>query len=813
MIYFWIIGLFLVPFVLKPVNRLDPKQNSWNHPLFFLLFVFAIFQAGLSWFTLLSIPSYEAYKILAALLLTGIVVSSAIYVFSVVWRTKEQWTLKTLLALNKSSFLGAGVLLVALIVLVSCPQINIFSDTNGYISISSYFQNGEYTFSNDSSTLAYFYRLSQGYYLNGAFASRDEMYAAYFIVWPLIIFYLFYWTIDFFAQANLPKWKEATRLFFTGFVNAVYLALAFCTIYMFSSGNYEVQALFVLITIVLGLTKKIHYFVFAFSGFGIFSITGTLVCLPFFGLAFLYLLVKKNWLGFFNSLAIGTHWLLLLVAFAVRDSQAAYAALTIAATAAYFVLLGLVNGLSLGDRFMWLRVNIVNQTLADMRWPRVAAARRAFNDPWTTIAFYCLSFAGTFLCTKYLVLDQSASADNIMLLYAAACPLFGIYLLYAIYSKARLGQTFPIAKWLTGIQSFYVVYTLAIGFGTDLFVTNGSMWRVILTSGTIGFVCTYVGLVALMIAYAVNDHLEYFTVSMFRHKRSKRQRVLGLNLALTSAVVAASGLTTGLVWNTRIDVLNQNVAQPDGQFSRKWFEARLADANDPVLEAINQLQIVKVPQVPGAGPVYRTVTQDDPQEQKPKIIPHSYYSDIALTLRLSNLYTFSYGEHWRISQYNNFVYSDAWMKIMQNASITDLFYENVPNAVANIDEVIGQAVSNIANDRTVTYPTIARDADKAIAGEPIQKGMFWVEGAPDFLIFNKNTDYYPRLAIAKKLAGAPQGDLSGFVYSQADFDPSAQNNVNLGGYQFLTQTPDTVYFYNNKTIALTEVNEILNAAR
>ncbi|WP_036448564.1 hypothetical protein [Mycoplasmoides pirum] len=795
--YFWIIGLILAPFLLNIVRSVDQKVKFWTHPLFFLLFVFAIFQVGLSWFTVMAIPSYLAYSIISYLIFVSIFLYVLIYSIRTIYKNKNLITWKFFLKTNISSLLAASILLLALLILLLFPEINNLSDTSAYMSISNFFKNNNYSLTNDNKVLDYFYRFPSGYYLNSVFSTREGLYLAYYVVWPLVIFYLFYWTIDFFINSICFRWSNIYKLIFVGFVNSVYLVLSFTIIYSFTGGNYEIQAILVFIAFVLALNKKFNYFTLVFLGFSLFSITALLISLPIFVALLVYLIFKSNWFNIFIWAISFCYIVFNLLAFNFDNPASIYSTklvytFELVAITSFLICLSAIfylyefkkiaflqKNVLVSSKDIWLIKNIKNQ-----------------NKNLILIIFYLITFIATFLCTQFIVLNNNAASGNLIILYVGSTSLFIFYITYALFLFFKKQRSFSTINWLIIFQFFYVAYVLFNFILFDLFNLNSSSWRIMLTSFTIGFISTYVGMIGILIATIINDNLDFFQSKLWIYKKHRSKKLYSLNLGLCSIFIFSSVAATSIVWSIRInDGFNKD--NLNNQFSKNWVGDVIANEDKNFLKFINKLNSNQISS-------YSNLSNSDKIKNNPNNIRYSYYSDLSINIYLNNLYALSYGEQSRTSQYNNFVLSDTWLKIIQNKPINDLFYENVNNTIANVDQVINLSIDNLNSNNLPLYPTINKKANiqQDDASSPIKVDQFIVNGSPDFLIFNKKTEYYDQLNIIKNLKSY-SGNKNDFIFTNNNID-------NQNGYQYLYESQDIIYFYNNKTIKWNNINNLFN---
>ncbi|WP_033159948.1 hypothetical protein [Mycoplasmoides alvi] len=783
MIFFLIIGLFLSPFLLNTIKVLSLKKKLWMEPLFFILFVLFFLQISLSWFSLLQIPSYFLYVILAYFCFFVIIGFLLFSIIKLIFNKQINWrnlNWKIIFKHNYSSIICFCLLLISLIFLVSFPDIITFSDTNAYISISNYFKNGHYTMNNND-PLSYIYLLPSGFYLNSAFSSREYLPVAYNILWSLLIFYIFYWSVKYFVDTSSFHWIEKYKLMFTALFSSLYVSISFIIIFLLPSGNYEIQALFIFIAFIFVLTKSIHYVPVLLIVSQFFSITGALINIPIFLISFIYLFFAGKRLYIMYATWIGIYFGFILLSIFFQNNSYLQT---------LFILLGLFLLLSFSlvtfllsrnYKFIWLYNYSFNWRFNFNKLIKSINLKLLF-----IFVIYILAFIEMFIVTYFITLNTVK--DLLILLYLGGGIIFLIYGSYYIYLWIKHQKEFKAIRWIIVFQLGYIIYVLATQGLFNLFNANASSWRIILSTITLGYVSTYVGLIVILLLNIINNDYIYFTKQMWIHKKKYIKKLYLINIGLSSSLVGCASILTIVSWTIRwnwINQINDNIVS-----NRQNFQLNLEDYEQ--LNMINNL--VRAPNNIATNYF----------ENKPSIIPYSYYSDINLSLELNNCYAFTYGPTWETGLYNNFVLGDAWLKVFQNRSISTLMYVDNQNTTINFNYILQMAISNINRDLTIDYPNI-QVAPKLIPKNqnytlinsnddvPITTDQISVHGAPDFLILNKNTDYYSSLEIIKSF----------YLYTKLNPDINSNNFIfsltNTYGYQFMKETKNAIYFYNNKT--------------
>lgn len=806
MIYFLIIGIFLLPFVLNTINCIIPKQKLWLNPLFFLIIILGMFQILLSWFTTSNINNYLAFSVLSYLILVFVILFLLIFLSVKMIAHWESVNFKKIIKANYSSFVFGILMAIPLIVIAINNSLIIFSDTQAYINISSYFNiNGVYTF-DGVNNLDYTYRIPVGYYLNSVFSNVNYA-LAYRFLWVATTFYLFNWAIYYLVIQKLNYLKNITQFFLSGFFSIIYLCISFVSIYIFSGGNLEMQSMFIVVCFVLIATKNAKYFFITCFAFLLFSSTALILSCGVLLIGLVYLLFKGTRIQFITLLFTITAFLVIGVSFGLNEMSTHIYVNPYFGVIGFFVMFALfvfsiiykkssrvsylLNKQLVGDEFKVRTLNILglNSEHKFKTQRRISATK---INQILLIVFYLLTSLAVFAISQFIVTLKAALPENMSY---SSLGVMVVVIALAIYLSWRKNKISKLMFWICFFNISYIIVSLFFTFYDNLFSENASAWRIVYLTMSIGNFSTYVSLFAFLICEII-DANKLFFLNLIKpviktkkiHKNSLIFYYSTFGFGLTS-IILASG-TSATAWSVRQQLTLQRLGGDSSVLNSSW----LPDSNDKkVFSVINDLNKNKDNLSQSSNQNLQpnnTIDKKDSltPENKNILLPHFYfYTDLALASFLNNGSPLSYMAYWTSTFCNDFIKSDIRLLTVETRTVNELLYYNLSNTVANIDTIIDQSIQNMQKQNIFNItPSINVNSISSDINTPISKNAISITGAPELIILNKNTSYFKNLDLTKKVP-----KLGDIYYGDLAPDTIGPDSV---GYEFIYETDNTAFY-------------------
>lgn len=807
MIYFLIAGIFLLPFVLNTINCIAPKQKLWLNPLFFLIIILGIFQILLSWFTTSNINNYLAFSILSYLILSFVILFLLIFFSVKMIAHWESVNFKKIIKANYSSLIFAILMAIPLIVIAINNSLIIFSDTQAYINISSYFNiNGVYTF-DGVNNLDYTYRIPVGYYLNSVFSNVDFA-LAYRFLWVATTFYIFNWAVYYLVIQKLSYLKNITQLLLSGFFSIIYLCISFVSIYIFSSGNLEMQSTFIVVCFILLATKNAKYFFITCFAFLLFSSTSLILTSGVLLIGLVYLLFKGSRVEFIILIFTITSLLVIGVSFGLSEMSKHIYVNPYFGVIGFFIMFALfvfliiykkssrisylLDKQLIGNEFKVRILNILGLN-SERKFKSSSRISLAKINQILLIIFYLLTSLAVFAISQFIVTLLYAGAPANM--SYSTLGIMTVVIAFAIYLSWRKNKISKLMLWSCFFNISYIIVSLFFHFYDNLFTENASAWRVIYLTMSAGNFSTYVSLSAFLICEIIDANKLFFLNlidPVVKTKKNHKNRLVlyysTFGFALTSIILASGASATA--WTVRQTLIQQRLGGDNSVSNLSWSP----DYSDKkAFGVINNLNKNKdnLSQTSNSNlQLNKNVAEKDNinLEHKGLLLPHFYfYTDLALSSFLNNGAPLSYGAYWTSTFCNDFIKSDIRIATFQNKTVNELLYYNLSNTVANVDTIIDQSITNLQNPNIINIsPSINVNSISSNINTPISKNAISITGAPELIILNKNTSYFKKLDLTKNLPKL------GDVY-YGNLAPAAIGPDSVG-YEFIYETDNTAFY-------------------
>lgn len=820
MIYFLIVGIFLLPFILNTINCIIPKEKLWLKPSFFLIIILGLFQLLLSWFTTANIHNYLAFSILSYLILAFIILFLIIFSLAKIISNWEFVNFRKIVKANYSSLVFAILMAIPLIVIAANNSLIIFSDTQGYINISSYFSgNGIYAF-DGINNLDYTYRIPVGYYLNSVF-SNINFSLAYRFLWVATIFYIFNWAIYYLITQKLIFLKNITQLFLSAFFSLVYACISFVSIYIFSGGNLEMQSLLVVVCFVLIYTKNVKYFFITCFAFLLFSSTTLILSCGILLIGFSYLLFKGNRIQFISLIFAITSFLVIGVSFGL-SAMGKHVYIT-----PYFGVISLLIMLALFALLVVCQKNsrlnyLLNKKIIDnnLKVKILTTLGLSFNhklkiksrlllnkiNKILLIIFYLLTTVAVFLISQFIVTIYASVPSNISYTSLGIMALITTLAIYLLFAKNQVSK---LMFWSCFFNVAFIIVSLFFHFYDDLFVNNLSSWRIIYLTMSIGNFSTYVSIVVILICEIIDANKLFFLnllKPVIRTKKIHKNRLIfyysTFAIGLTTIVLSSSASATA--WSIRNVAAIKKVGGDTSVLNSSWSPNY---ADKKIFSIINKLNETKdnLPQLTNKNLLSNKVASNKTNlitNQKSSSTPSFYfYTDLALAPFLNNLLPLSYMPYYVSTICDNFIKSDIRLTTVESKTANELLYYNLPNTIANVNKIIDLSIDNIQDSNNINIPpSINVSGFSSDINTPISNDAISVSGAPQLIILNKNTSYFKELSLTKNLHKS--GDI---YYGDSGIGSLGPNPV---GYEFIYETKNTAFYVES---SLTEfINQFKN---
>lgn len=768
MVYFLITGLFLLPFVLNTSQGLLEKKNKWLHPLFFTISVMAILQIGLSWIPLFEIRNYFLFEALTIAILLVVVIALLSYFCFLISINKDKITFSNLVKFNRSSLIITAILLVQLVSLIFLPELSNFSDTTAYMSISSNFKvNGNYFF-NYGQNLEFFYRLPTGYFINSVIATNNDFKTPYNVLWPMLTANLFYWAINFYVNEKLILWQDKYKQLLVAFVTVCYLIILYASIFTVTPGNLEMQSLFILIAFILFLSKQGAHSLMLVYAFSIFSTTALMISPPLILIALTYLFFKGRRYELLYCLSESGSLFFLALSVLLYSKNPNLSFVTISASILIPpVFLPII-------RFLRMKYHHFDANVLMSIYPHLPNIKKKFggvidfyNNHKKSLLMLCIlmlviAYVSSALISYFVVLQNSPANKPLIFLGLGITLVVVIYSIYLVSKKTKLCELVP---WITFFNLAFCFVSIIL-IPTNLFSQNSSSWRMILSSLTIGFYCSAVGTLGILIANIYNDHINFW---MTLYKSINIRKIRGLYFFnYLGSIVTIAGLTssTAGVWIYRFATM-KNVDSENPVVEKTWL---ITKEDIDFLIQINKYsdeQIIK-------------------NSDEKNTFLFSYYSDLNIKTYLNNCFIFSYSKYWASTFMNNFISSDKRMHFIEGHPIDQLLYFDKENTVTNINVIIDhfltQQSSILQNENTSSKDSnigiyVSQPSANVDKTEPIKSERIIVKGTPDLIILNTTSSYYEELTINKETS-----------------DEDKTYKIGSNGYKKIYETEGTAYF-------------------
>lgn len=821
MIYFLIVGIFLLPFFLNTINCIIPKEKLWLKPSFFLIIILGLFQLLLSWFTTSNINNYLAFSILSYFILAFIILFLIVFFLTKIIDNWELVNFKKILKANYSSLVFGILMAIPLIVISVNNSLIIFSDTQGYINISSYFSgNGLYTF-DGVNNLDYTYTIPVGYYLNSVFSSINFA-LAYQFLWVATIFYIFNWSTYYFITQKLSFLNDITQLFLSGFFSIVYVCISIVSIYIFSSGNLEMQSLFVVICFILIYTKNVRYFFITCFAFLLFSSTTLILSCGILLIGISYLLFKGNRIEFITLIFTITSFLVVGVSFGLSAMgkniyiNPYFGVVSFFIMFALFILLAiyqkstrlnyLLNKKVISDNLKIKTLNVLGLNSNQKFKIKSHLSLNKINQI-LLIIFYLLTTIAVFLISQFIVSIYAALPPNISYSSLAVMALITALAVYLLFAKNKISK---LMLWSCFFNVAFIIVSLFFHFYDNLFVNNLSAWRIMYLTMSIGNFSTYLSIVVFLICEIIEVN-KVFLLNLLKPfintKKIYKKRLifyyLTFSFGLTTIVLSSA--TSATAWTIRNMIAVQKLGGDTSVLKSSWAP----DYSDKkIFSIINELNKNNdnSPQTNKNSISNKNSfnqTSLNPDEESSSSSHFYFYTDLSLAPFLNNLSPLSYMSYFASTICNNFIKSDIRLTTVENKTANEVLYYNLPNTIANVNEIVDQSINNLQNSNIIDIaPSINVSGLGGDINVPISSDAILVTGAPQVIILNKNTSYFEGLNLTKN--STQLGDI---YYGSSGIGSLGPNPV---GYEFIYQTENTAFYVaSNLTEFISQFKNII----
>lgn len=695
---------------------------------------------------------------------------------------------------------------IPLIVIAINNSLIIFSDTQAYINISSYFNiNGVYTW-DGVNNLDYTYRIPVGYYLNSVFSNVNYA-LAYRFLWVATTFYIFNWAVHYLVIQKLSYLKNITQLFLSGFFSIIYLCISFVSIYIFSSGNLEMQSIFIVVCFVLLATKNAKYFFITCFAFLLFSSTALILTSGVLLIGLVYLLFKGTRIQFITLLFTATAFLVIGVSFGLSEMSKQIYVNPYFGVIGFFIMFALfifsiiykkssrvsylLDKQLIGAEFKVKTLNILvlNSQHKFKNQRRISAAK---INQILLIIFYLFTSLAVFAISQFIVTLNAALPANIS--YSSLAVMAAVIAL-AIYLSWTKNKISKLMFWSCFFNISYIIVSLFFHFYDNLFLENASAWRIVYLTMSIGNFSTYVSLFAFWICEIFDANKSFFLnliIPFVKTKKIHKRRLVfyysTFGFSLTSIILASGASATA--WSVRQSLTLERLGNDSSVLNSSWTP----DSSDKkVLSVINDLNKNKdnlsQPSNQSLQPNNSIVKKDNINpEHKNILLPHFYfYTDLALASFLNNGSPLSWMSYWTSTFCNDFIKSDIRLSTVETKTPNELLYYNLTNTVTNIDTIIDQSIKNLQKPNIINIsPSINVNSISSDINTPISKNAISITGAPELIILNKNTSYFKNLDLTKSLS-----KLGEVYYGDQAPDSVVPNSV---GYEFIYETDNTAFY-------------------
>lgn len=728
---------------------------------------------------------------------------------------------KKIIRNNYSSLIFGILMAVPLIVIAINNSLIIFSDTQAYINISSYFNiNGVYTF-DGVNNLDYTYRIPVGYYLNSVFSSANFA-LAYRFLWVATTFYIFNWAVYYLVISKLSYLKNITQLLLSGFLSIIYLCISFVSIYIFSSGNLEMQSIFIVVCFVLLVTKNAKYFFITCFAFLLFSSTALILSCGVLLIGLIYLLFKGTRIEFITLLFTVTTFLVIGVSFGLNQINQNIYVNPYFGVIGFFIMFALfvfliiykkssrisylLNKQLINAEFKVRNLNILGLN-SELKSKIKSCISLAKINQILLIVFYLLTSLAVFAISQFIVTLYAALPPNMSyssLAIMVAVIALGIYLSWA---KNKISK---LMLWSCFFNISYIIVSLFFHFYDNLFSENASSWRIVYLTMSIGNFSTYVSLFAFLVCEIIDANKSFFlnlTKPFVKTKKIHKNRLVfyysTFGFGLTSIILSLGASATA--WSVRQSLTLQKLGGDSTVLNSSWS----ADSSDKkVFNVINDLNKNKDNSSQASNQNLQqnnnvAKKNNTNSEHKSILLPHfSFYTDLSLASFLNNGSPLSYMSYWTATFCNDFIKSDIRLATVETKKANELLYYNLPNTIANIDTIIDKSIENMQNTNIINVtPSINISSINSDINTPISKDKISITGAPELIILNKNTSYFKKLELTKNLP-----KLGDIYYGNLAPDTIGPDSV---GYEFIYETDNTAFYADS---SLTEfINQFKKA--